>query len=209
MKKQILIAGTGGFAREVLDLISDLGRYDEVLGFIEPDFIMDKGNLPNEIMGKPILPYSIVDSTKHCVSIAIAETSIREKVITQLPKDIEFITLIHPSVVISKWSTFGEGAIICAGSIVTCNIRVGKHAQLNLHTTIGHDCEIGDFFTTAPSVNISGNCIIEDHVYFGTSSSIKQGMTVTGNVTIGMGAIVTKNIDMSGVYLGIPAKRIF
>jgi sugar O-acyltransferase (sialic acid O-acetyltransferase NeuD family) len=208
MKKQILIAGTGGFSKEVLCLITDLGRYDDVLGFIEPDFILEKNNLPKEILGKPVLPYSIVDASKHIVSIAIGNSIIREKVITQLPKGTEFITLIHPTAVISKWVTLGEGAIICAGTIITCDINVGKHVQLNLNTTIGHDCEIGDFFTTAPNVNISGNCSFENHVYFGTSSSIKQGISIVENVTIGMGAIVTKNITESGVYVGIPAKLL-
>jgi|SRR5690554_252471 len=208
MKKQILISGTGGISKEVLCLITDLGKYDDVAGFIEPDFIIEKGNIPSNIMGKPVLPYSKVDLTKHVVSLAMGDSKIREKSITQLPEGIEFITLIHPTAVVSEWVEIGEGAIICAGTIITCNIKIGKHAQLNLNTTIGHDCEIGDFFTTAPNVNISGNCTFGDHVYFGTSSSIKQGISIKGDTIIGMGAIVTKNIDEPGVYVGIPAKKL-
>lgn len=208
MKKQILIAGTGGISKEVLCLIMDLGRCDDVIGFIEPDFILDEGNLPSEILGKPVLPYSKVDPEKHCVTIAIGDSGIREKAITQLPKGVEFISLIHPAAVISKWVTLGEGAIVCAGTIITCDINIGKHAQLNLNTTIGHDCNIGDFFTTAPGVNISGNCTFGDHVYFGTSSSIKQGVSLIGDVTIGMGAVVTKDIKEPGVYIGSPARKL-
>ncbi|MGY0391575.1 acetyltransferase [Bizionia sp. KMM 8389] len=208
MKKQILISGTGGFSKEVLCLIADLGRYDDVLGFIEPDFIIEKGDLPESILGKPVLPYSQVNPEKHCVSIAIGDSEIREKSISQLPKGIEFVTLIHPSAVVSKWVDLAEGAIICAGVIITCDIKIGKHAQLNLNTTIGHDCQIGDFFTTAPNVNISGSCEFGNHVYFGTASSIKQGVSITNNVTIGMGAIVTKDIVEPGVYIGIPAKPL-
>lgn len=208
MKKQILIAGTGGISKEVLCLITDLGRFDDVLGFIEPDFIIERGNLPDEMLGKPILSYSEVDPEKHVVSIAIGDSKVREKAITQLPKSIEFITLIHPTAVVSKWVTLGEGTVVCAGTIITCDIKIGKHAQLNLSTTIGHDCEIGDFFTTAPNVNISGNCTFGNHVYFGTSSSIKQGVTIKNDVIIGMGAIVTKNIIEPGVYVGIPAKPL-
>ncbi|TYB79050.1 acetyltransferase [Bizionia myxarmorum] len=208
MKKQILIAGTGGFSKEVLCLITDLGRYDDVLGFIEPDFIIEKGDLPDQIMGKPILPYSQVDPEKHLVSIAIGDSIIRERAITQLPKGVEFITLIHPTAVVSEWVTLGEGSVVCAGTIITCDIKIGKHVQLNLNTTIGHDCVIGDFFTTAPNVNISGNCTFGNHVYFGTASSIKQGVSIIENVTIGMGAIVTRDITEPGVYIGIPAKPL-
>ena len=37
----------------------------------------------------------------------------------------------------------GAGSIITAGCIITTNIKIGKHSHLNLHTTIGHDCELG------------------------------------------------------------------
>lgn len=208
MKKQILISGTGGFSKEVLSLISDLGKYDQVAGFIEPDFILAKKNIPDEILGKPVIPYSKVDPKLHCVTIAIGDSKIRKRTISQLPDGIEFITLIHPTTIISEWVEIGEGSIICAGTILTCDIKIGKHAQLNLNTTIGHDCEIGDFFTTAPNVNISGDCTIEDHVYFGTASSVRQGIKIKEGTVIGMGAIVTKDIDESGVYVGIPAKKL-
>lgn len=206
--KKILIAGTGGFSKEVLCLITDLGRYDDVIGFIEPDFILENKDFPSLILGKPILPFSSVDPEKHCVTIAIGDSKIRQKTTSQLPERIEYLTLIHPSATVSQWVEIGEGAIICAGTIITCEIKIGKHAQMNLNTTIGHDCIIGDFFTTAPGVNISGNCAFSDHVYFGTSASIKQGISICNDVTIGMGAVVTKNIIEPGVYIGSPAKKL-
>lgn len=208
MNKRILIAGTGGFSKEVLSLITDLGRYNEVLGFIEPDEIFSANKLPASIMGKPIFPYSSVNSIEHIVSIAIGNSKIREKVTSQLPSDIEYITLIHPSAVISQWVELGEGSVVCAGSIITCEIKIGKHAHLNLNTTIGHDCIIGNYFTSAPNVNVSGNCIFSNHVYFGTSSCVKQGVSICENVTIGMGAVVTKNILSPGIYIGSPAKQL-
>ncbi len=208
MNKKILIAGTGGFSKEVLCLATDLGLYDNVLGFIEPDFILEKKEFPDLILGKPILPYSSVNSKDHIVSVAIGDSRTRERAIGRLPNDIEYISLIHPSAVISEWVELGEGAIICAGTIITCDIKIGKHAQLNLNTTIGHDCVIGDFFTTAPGSNISGNCIFGNHIYFGTSSCIKQGISIIDDVTIGMGAVVTKNIVESGVYIGNPARKL-
>ena len=58
----------------------------------------------------------------------------------------------------------GEGSIICAGTILTTNLVFGKFTQLNLLTTIGHDTILGDFCTTGPGVNISGNCNIGNNV---------------------------------------------
>ena len=204
--KKILIAGTGGFSKEVLCLIRDLGWYNDVIGFIEPDDVLKSKKFPTKILGKPIFPYSSIDPTKHCVTIAIGDSKVREKITNQLPVQIEYISLIHPTAVISDWVQIGEGAIICAGTIITCDIKIGKHSQFNLNTTIGHDCSLGDFFTSAPNVNISGNCKFEEHVYFGTSSCVKQGISICKNVTVGMGAIVTKDIFTPGIYIGNPAK---
>ena len=99
-----------------------------------------------------------------------------------------------------------EVIVICAGCILTTNIKIGDHAHLNLNTTIGHDCTIENYFTTAPGVNVSGNCNISDYVYIGTNASLRQKLTICSNVTIGLNAGVVKDIKEPGTYVGVPAK---
>lgn len=91
---------------------------------------------------------------------------------------------------------------------MTCNIEIGQQAHINLNTTIGHDCIIGNYFTTAPSANISGNCHFGNRVYFGTNSCVRQGVNIYDDVTIGMGGVVVKDIQSSGVYIGNPLKQL-
>ncbi len=50
-----------------------------------------------------------------------------------------FETLVHPLVQCSSWLEIGAGTVICAGSILTVNIVVGQHVQINLDCTIHHD----------------------------------------------------------------------
>jgi sugar O-acyltransferase (sialic acid O-acetyltransferase NeuD family) len=129
--------------------------------------------------------------------------------VNRLPKDTKYFTHIHPSVqILGEDIQIGEGSIICAGTIITTNVTLGKHAHLNLQTTIGHDCEIGAYFTTAPGAKISGNCKIYDCVYVGTNASIKQKLSIHSLSTIGSNAAVVKHIEESGIYVGIPAKKI-
>jgi serine acetyltransferase len=47
-----------------------------------------------------------------------------------------------------------------------------------------------------------------EKVYLGTNASIREGIHVCGDVTIGMNAAVVKNIYDAGVYAGVPAKKI-
>ena len=43
--RKIAIFGAGGHAREVICLIKDLGRYDEIAGLYEPDDVFKKRSL--------------------------------------------------------------------------------------------------------------------------------------------------------------------
>ncbi|MDP2423646.1 MAG: acetyltransferase [Bacteroidales bacterium] len=206
-EKKICIIGAGGFGREVLCCLIDAIaatnlKIEEIASFM----VSDKYLKESKIMNIEVLPLSTFDPLLYNVVVAIGDPLTRKMVIDRLPCNTKFTTIIHPTAIISEWAEIGEGSIITAGTIVTCNIKIGKHAQLNLHTTIGHDCIIGDFFTTGPAVNISGNCKIGNYVYFGTDSAVRQGITICNNVTIGMGGIVVKDILEEGVYIGNPLR---
>ena len=208
-EKKICIIGIGGFGRETLTcLIDGISKTELKIEEITVFMVDDEYYNEPEIMGIPVIKDSEFVAENYKVVVAIGDPIKRKKVVEKLPSETEFATIIHPNVVISGWVEIGVGSIITAGTILTCNIKIGKHAHLNLHTTIGHDCIIGDFFTTAPATNISGNCEFGECVYFGTNSSVRQGIKISDNVTIGMGGIVVKNIDKEGVYIGNPVKKL-
>ncbi|MCB0617461.1 MAG: NeuD/PglB/VioB family sugar acetyltransferase [Saprospiraceae bacterium] len=204
MNKKICIVGTGGFAKEILWLIDDIGRFAEVECFMEPDHEWSE----RTIMDKPVRPQSEFDPGVHTAVIGIGHPQLREKVVHQLPAGTTFETLVHPNSYVTRWSTLGEGCVVCAGSVVSVHAVLGKHVQVNCYSTIGHDCQIGDYNTTTAAVSISGDCIVGKHVYWGNGSTIRQGLTVCDEVMIGMGAVVSKNITESGVYVGIPAQKM-
>jgi len=204
MKKYCII-GASGFARETFLILSELKLESDFFAFFQSDEFYFEG----EIYGYKILPLSKFNSEEHKAIIAIAAPSIREKIVNELPAETEYYSLIHPLTFVSKFNIeIGEGAIICAGSMLTCDIKLGKHAILNLSTTIGHDCIIGDYFTTTPAVNISGKCQIGNRVYIGTNAALRGHNVVCDDVTIGMGAVVLKNIEEKGTYIGNPIKKL-
>jgi len=198
MKKCII--GAGGFGKEVYWSLSMMERIGAVF-FVDDNYYDGSDSL--------ILPLSKFNPNEYEVVVAVANPSAREKIVNSLPKNTKYFTHIHPSVQIHGPDVeIGVGSIICAGTIITTNVKIGKHSHLNLITTIGHDCVIGDYFTTAPGVQISGNETIGNKVYFGTRSCIKQKLTVCDDVTIGMNAGVVKNIKEPGIYVGTPAKKL-
>lgn len=190
------IIGAGGFAREIA----------AALGLPNIKFFVDDEYMRVE---SGIYGLSQFDPEKYEVVVAVGDPRARFDIIQRLPKNTKYFTFIDPTAQIhSSNIEIGEGSIICAGSILTTNIKIGKHAHLNLQTTVGHDTQIGDYFTTAPGVKISGNCNIHDLVYVGTNASIREKITIHSLTTIGLNAGVVKNIEEPGVYVGVPAKKI-
>ena len=196
MKKAII--GSGGFGREVKCIILD-NNPNEIIDFFVDDEYIDE-------ISKPL---SSLDIKEYEVVIAIGNQTLREKIYNKLPKKTKYFTVIHKSVqILDSNIEIGEGSIICSNSILTKNIKIGKHTHLNLSTTIGHDTSIGDFFTTAPGAKISGNCEIGNRVYFGTNSSVREKIKICDDVTIGLNSGVVKDITHPGTYGGVPVKKI-
>jgi len=205
----LCIIGAGGFGREVLCLYIDICRqegrpYEGTVIFAEDDAHWQE----RSVMGIPVQPLSSVQDRPYSFVIAIGDPQARAQVAATMPTSTRWATLVHPSAIGSEWVTTGEGSIICAGAVLTCNISMGRHTHINLNTTIGHDVKAGDFFTTAPGVAVSGNCSLGNQVYIGSNACIREKTTVADQVIIGMGAVVVKNITESGTYVGNPARKI-
>jgi len=202
--KSLCIFGVGGFAKEVFWLAKQCGK--EVDSFIDI-------NADGTCCGIKIRQEDYFNPDKHVAIVAVGSPVLRKKISDKILSKYDisvFETLISPSANLMSVDTIsiGYGSVICANCILTGDIKLGNHAQLNLSTTIGHDTVVGDFFTTAPGVHISGKVVANNYVYFGTNSSCIEEINICDNVIIGAGACVTKNITESGTYVGVPAKKI-
>jgi sugar O-acyltransferase (sialic acid O-acetyltransferase NeuD family) len=189
--KKVLI-GNGGHAREVM---SQMGV--RLLRFVDEEYVDDD-----------TLPLSQFRPEKHIAMVAVADSKDRYDIVQRLPKETQFFTFIHPTALLLDDVEIGEGSFIGAYSILTTNIRIGKHAILNRGNHIGHDCIIDDYFSAMPNAVVGGNVIIKDRVYMGSCSNIREKINICSDVTIGMNSAVVKNIEKSGIYIGVPSKKI-
>ncbi|WP_415287568.1 acetyltransferase [Clostridium perfringens] len=208
--KDLVIVGAGGFGREVawlVEQINEVSKEWNLIGFIDENKEMHETLINGyKVLGR--IDW-LKDKDIYYVC-AIGNSKIRKDIVERINKfKLKAATIIHPSVLINKkYVEVGEGCIICASSILTVNIKLGKHVILNLDCTVGHDAILKDFVTVYPSVNISGNCIIDKCVELGTGTQIIQGKTIGENTIIGAGSVVIKNIEKNRTAVGIPAKTI-
>ena len=112
--KKVLI-GNGGHAREV---IAQMGV--NLLRFVDDQYV-----------NSDTLPLSQFDPTEHIAMVAVSNSKDRFDIVQKIPKETQFFTFIHPMALIMGDVEIGEGSFIGAYSILTTNIKIGKHAILN------------------------------------------------------------------------------
>ena len=208
--EKIAIVGSGGFAREILTLIDDINSRQptyEVVGFVDSD-------TSKTIHGYPVIgDDEYVNQVKESLSvvIAIGEPHLKKKIRNKYTNPlVKFPSLIHPSVLIGSKDTVsvGEGCVICAGCILTTDIKIKDFVTLNLMCTVGHDTEIDNYCSFMPSVNISGEVKVNESVYVGTGAKIINQIEIGNNTIVGAGAVVTKSLLADCTAVGVPAKPI-
>lgn len=205
--KNLVVIGAGDFGRETMWIIERINKVAptwNILGFV------DGGNLEPTIDGYPVL--GGLEWLSNCeielfVVCAIASGKIKESIRTELEtkKNIFWANLIDPTAIVGKGCTLEDGCIICAGSILTVDVQLGKNCIINLNCTVGHDAIIGDYCTIHPGTNISGKATIGKRCLLGTGTKVIQGVHIVEDTVLGAGAVVVKNIEKSGTYVGCPA----
>jgi sugar O-acyltransferase (sialic acid O-acetyltransferase NeuD family) len=187
------LVGYGGHAKEVMAQMSQ-----KLTCFVDDKYVVEGTQ-----------PLSKFDPNEYTLMVAVADSKDRFDIVQRLPKETKYFTWIHPTALImSDDIEIGEGSFIGAYSILTSNIKIGKHTILNRGNHIGHDCEIGNYFSAMPGAIVSGNVIIHDLVYMGNNSSIKEKLSIHSLTTIGMNGAVVKDIEELGIYVGVPTKKI-
>ena len=208
--KDLVIIGAGGFGREVAWLVEDINANDlqwNLIGYIDED----RSKHGIVLNGYPVIGTLEKFSVKSelFAVCAVGNPEIKKVLVEKaITAGLRFANLIHPDVKMSKHVGMGFGNIICAGSIITVNIMIGNHVIINLDCTVGHDTIIKDYVTCAPSVNISGQVVIEEGCDIGTNVAIIQGKNIGKWSIIGAGAVVSRDIPSGCTAVGIPAKPV-
>lgn len=209
--KNIAIIGAGGFGREVKTILDDINAIEpefQLVGFYDDG--VAKGTIVN---GYPVLggveELNAVSETLY-IALGIGDPKLKMKIIGKINNPtIQYPKIIHPSVIIGKDEVnIGQGVIICAGCILTCNINIAAFVTLNLMCTVGHDTQIDAFSSFMPAVNISGEVQIHEKVYVGTGAKIINQLEIGAETIVGAGAVVSRSLPEKCTAVGIPAKPI-
>ena len=211
MTERLVIIGAGGFGREthdVLEAVNEVRATFEFLGFLadggaDEDLLARRGV---RLLGPVSHLAELAEDVRYVIAIGLGSAR----------RDIDAYTrglgrqaavLVHPSAALGRHDVhLGPGTIVCAGAVLTTNVRAGRHVHINLGATVGHDVVIGDYATLSPGVHISGRVQIGAGVLLGTGAAVLPGRTIGDNASVGAQAAVASDVEPGATVVGVPAR---
>lgn len=203
---RLLILGTGTFAMDVADLVSDIPGI-QVEGFVASVQPYEPGST---MLGKPIYWVDELSRFDDSFRAVCALVTTKRYHFTRQAEalGIRFTSIIHPTARVSSMATIEPGAVINAGVQVATHTHIGRHVVVNRGALIGHHNVIGDHVTISPGANLAGNVTIGQRVYVGLGANILEKVTIGEQSVIGAAALVTKDIPRQVKVMGIPARIV-
>jgi sugar O-acyltransferase (sialic acid O-acetyltransferase NeuD family) len=194
---EVLLHGGGGHAKVVIDSVRASSRI--------PRLIFDPKYKQGTLLGVPYggeYHEDIFPETP--VIISIGNNSTRQSVVKATRH--RFTSTVHPSALISPYSSYDEGCMIFHGTIIQASTRIGKHVIINTGSRVDHDCVISDFAHIGPGAGLCGNVYVGEGTLVGAGAVVLPGVRIGAWCTVGAGAVVIKDVADGTTVVGNPAK---
>ncbi|MFL2754511.1 MAG: acetyltransferase [Gammaproteobacteria bacterium] len=207
----IVIVGTGGHSKVIVDIIQKEQKY-EIVGFIDNNLPIGHKILEYQVLGKEEELDTLIN--KHEIFggiIAIGDNVIRSKVekkIKHICKEFNFINCIHPRSNIAFNVIMGKGNVVMAGATINTSSQISNHCIFNTNCSVDHDNRIENFVSIAPNAVTGGNVEVGEYSVIGIGATVKNNVSISYNCIIGANSFINNDTKSNSVYYGTPAKFI-
>ncbi len=206
--KNIHIIGTGGLAKELIGFIeSESPRRYNIKGCWGPENFDAKEfnsfyNGSQEDLKKEY-------QSDDLVLMGVTEPALKEKILSDLPLNkYKYLTYIHPTSIVSKFTNLGEGCLIGPYAILTGNVFLDDFVYVSYNSIVGHDTSVGKFTTLYPFVEVCGHCDVGKSCVFGIKSVMLPSNTMKKNTKLDAGSILRDSFEGNVLLSGNPAKIV-
>lgn len=211
MSLPVIVIGSGGHAAVVADALLAAGV--KVIGFTDPD-VARYGQL---LCGLPVLGSDAVLEMHVQSAVTLANGiggagrpsthGVRSAVQRRLEaQGWRFVTVQHPSAVVSPFARIADGAQLLATSVIQTGADIGAGCIVNTAAVVEHDTRLEEFVHVACGAVLCGSVVVGAGSHIGAGSTVREGVTLGAATIVGAGAVVLKNFPSGSVLLGVPAR---
>lgn len=207
MKPLILIGG-GGHCKSVIEAAESIGR--EIMGILDLPEYIGSNCLGYKIIGNDDDIPKYVDDCEFIITLGFIKNPMPRIRLHRLVEKSggKFATIIASTAHVSKHAEIGDGSVILHHATVNAGAKIGHGCIINTAANIEHDVTVGDYCHVSTGVMINGDCKIGNSCFIGSGVVVVNGISIVNECIVGAGSLVSRNIEMSGTYIGTPIRRI-
>ena len=185
--KELLIIGARGFGREVYELAKQCDGYNKE--YIIKGFLDDKTNALEGFKNYPNIVSSVeeYEIKKNDVFICALGSVIWKKKYAEIVinKGGEFISLIHPTVILNTNTKIGQGVIISYNVVISNDCTISDFVSIQGFAALGHDTQIGKWCQIGAFSFFGGYACVGKEVTIYTRASIMPHIKINEKATVG------------------------
>tara|TARA_B100000401_G_C52804700_1_gene720485 strand:- start:1067 stop:1705 length:639 start_codon:yes stop_codon:yes gene_type:complete len=209
-KKEIILIGGGGHCISCIDVIESSGEYN-IAGVVDLKSNIGKNILGYKYIGCDDDLIKLKEKYQYAIiTVGYINESLLRKRLFELIQSLGYIipVIISPNAYISRNSVIGKGTIVMHHTVINSGVKVGNNNIINTKSLLEHDTVVGNHNHISTNVTVNGNVIIGNECFLGSSTVINNNITLKDNIIVGSCSLINKDIFDSGMFVGVPAKKI-
>ncbi len=133
----------------------------------------------------------------------------RQRLLRTVGYDVGDARLEHGTVIRCTTLSIGDGSFVNYGCFFAAgDIVLGRNVFLSTGVTLSTgDHRLGPHEKRAGE-DVQEPIVVEDGCWLGANVIVLGGVRIAAGCVIGAGAVVTKDTEPDGVYVGVPARRV-
>jgi sugar O-acyltransferase (sialic acid O-acetyltransferase NeuD family) len=200
--EDLIIIGAGVHAGEMAFMVERINRISPTWNFLGH---ISKGEpSADSFAGSPVLG-GFADLEQYPDARLVCDNSVSKEI--ELPEE-RLVSLVDPSCFVHPTAQMGPGCVLYPNCFVGLNAVLGKRVFALSGAIINHDDHIEDNVILCSNVSLAGYVYVEQDVYLGQASTVRQSLRIGKGSLIGMGSVVVKDIPPGTVMVGNPARKL-
>jgi len=206
----MLIIGAGGFAKQLIETISQLKLTENV------SFYDDTSDIRTSVFNR----FPIIKSEKEAIEffekgdatfvIGVGDPKDRKILFNKFNQlNTLPVNLISPQASVSDYvERIETGIAILPGAVIEGGVILSKGVLVNVGAIVTHETYVGEFSAISPGAILLGECSIGSCTTIGAGAIVLPKIVIGKNVIIGAGAVVNRDVSDNSIMVGNPARKI-